>query len=155
MSSAYITSLYGELKSVITVSMFKINIELSPTIYHIIWSKIDISLWKAPWPYNIFCLNYILWFKLFHNILQSISHHHVSGSHWNVKLASCLSVASGSDRSREVALFGSDLGHVLQLARVGHVVAGLVLGQDLHDGTELQPPLLRRNPVAGRRKFKV
>lgn len=43
--------------------------------------------------------------------------------------------------------------HVLQLFRVGHLEAGLVLGQDLHERPQLQPPLLFRNPVpADRRK---
>lgn len=36
---------------------------------------------------------------------------------------------------------------MLQLARVGHVVAGLVLGQDLHQWAELEPPLLGWDPV--------
>ena len=37
--------------------------------------------------------------------------------------------------------------HVLQLAGVGHLVAGLVLGQDLHERPQLQPPLLLGDPV--------
>lgn len=37
---------------------------------------------------------------------------------------------------------------MLQLAGVGHVVARLVLGEDFHQRTELQPPLLLRDPVA-------
>ena len=45
-----------------------------------------------------------------------------------------------------------DAGDVLQLSRVGHVVAGLVLGQDLHQRTEFQPPLFLRDPVTGRVK---
>ena len=61
----------------------------------------------------------------------------------------------GSDGRRGVALFGSDPGHVLQLAGVGHVVARLVLGEDFHEWTELQPPLLLRDPVAEETKGKV
>lgn len=63
-------------------------------------------------------------------------------------------IPDGSDGSREVALSGSHLGHVFQLAGVGHVVGGLVLGQDLHHGTQFQPPLLGGDPVAERRKFE-
>lgn len=37
---------------------------------------------------------------------------------------------------------------MLQLPGVGHVEAGLVLGQDLHQGTQLEPPLLLGDPVA-------
>lgn len=71
-----------------------------------------------------------------------------------MKLVSCWSDAllwqqcEGSDGRRGVGLFGSDTGHVFQLAGVGHVVARLVLGQDFHQWTELQPPLLLRDPVA-------
>lgn len=39
------------------------------------------------------------------------------------------------------------MSNVLQLGRVGDLQAGLVLGQDLHEGPELQPPLLFGNPV--------
>lgn len=60
----------------------------------------------------------------------------------------------GSDGRRGVALFGSDPGHVLQLAGVGHVVARLVLGEDFHEWAELQPPLLLRDPVAEETKDK-
>lgn len=42
--------------------------------------------------------------------------------------------------------------HVLQLARVGDLVAGLVLGQDLHEGPQLQPPLLFGNSVPASRR---
>lgn len=56
--------------------------------------------------------------------------------------------SGGSDGRRGVGLFGSDPGHVFQLAGVGHVVARLVLGEDFHQRTELQPPLLLRDPVA-------
>ncbi|KAF0046521.1 hypothetical protein F2P81_000154 [Scophthalmus maximus] len=59
---------------------------------------------------------------------------------------------SGSNGRRGVALPGPDPRHVFQLAGVGHVVARLVLGQDLHQWAELQPPLLLRDPVAGRRR---
>lgn len=38
-------------------------------------------------------------------------------------------------------------GHVLQLAQVRHLEAGLVLGQDLHEGPQLQPPLLAGDSV--------
>lgn len=41
---------------------------------------------------------------------------------------------------------------MFQLAGVGHVVARLVLGQDFHQRTEFQPPLLLRDPVAERTK---
>ena len=37
--------------------------------------------------------------------------------------------------------------HGLQLACVRHLEAGLVLGQDLHEGPQLQPPLLLGDPV--------
>lgn len=37
--------------------------------------------------------------------------------------------------------------HVLQLAGLRDIKAGLVLGQDLHEGPELQPPLLFGNSV--------
>lgn len=60
----------------------------------------------------------------------------------------------GSDGCGGVALSGSDPGHVLQLAGVRHVVTGLVLGQDFHQWTELQPPLLLRDPVPGETKDK-
>lgn len=49
---------------------------------------------------------------------------------------------------RGVRLFGPVVHHVLELARVGDVVARLVLGQDLHEGTQLEPPLLLGDPVA-------
>lgn len=62
--------------------------------------------------------------------------------------------SGGSDGRRGVALFGSDPGHVLQLAGVGHVVARLVLGEDFHEWAELQPPLLLRDPVAEEMKDK-
>lgn len=38
-------------------------------------------------------------------------------------------------------------GHRLRLAQVRHLEAGLVLGQDLHEGPQLQPPLLAGDPV--------
>lgn len=45
---------------------------------------------------------------------------------------------------------------MFQLARVGHVVARLVLGEDFHQWAELQPPLLLRDPVAEEREgFQV
>lgn len=59
-----------------------------------------------------------------------------------------------SDRSRGVAVFRPDPGHMFQLARVGDVVAGFVLGQNLHEWAELQPPLLLWDPVAGRVKLE-
>lgn len=37
--------------------------------------------------------------------------------------------------------------HGLQLPGLRHLVAGLVLGQDLHEGPQLQPPLLLGDPV--------
>lgn len=37
--------------------------------------------------------------------------------------------------------------HRLQLVEVGDLVAGLVLGQDLHERPQLQPPLLLGDPV--------
>lgn len=36
---------------------------------------------------------------------------------------------------------------MFQLTGVGHVVARLVLGQDFHQGAELQPPLVLGDPV--------
>lgn len=44
-------------------------------------------------------------------------------------------------------LLGPTRLHGLQLARVRHLEAGLVLGQDLHEGPQLQPPLLLGDPV--------
>lgn len=44
---------------------------------------------------------------------------------------------------------------MLQLPGVGHVVARLVLGQDFHQWTQLQPPLLLRDPVAEGAKHEV
>lgn len=86
--------------------------------------------------------------------LQSVSHC-VRSCHCWWSCSSCRSEAlslslpsAGSDGRRGVGLFGSDPGHVLQLAGVGHVVARLVLGEDFHQRTELQPPLLLRDPVA-------
>lgn len=60
----------------------------------------------------------------------------------------------GSDGRRGVGLSGADPGHVFQLAGVGHVVARLVLGQDFHQRTQLQPPLLLRDPVAEEAKHE-
>lgn len=56
----------------------------------------------------------------------------------------------GLDGRRCVAVFGSDPGHVFQLTRVGYVVARLVLGQDFHQRTQFEPPLLLWDPVAER-----
>lgn len=41
---------------------------------------------------------------------------------------------------------------VLQLSGVWDIVARLVLSQDLHQGTQLQPPLLLRDPVTADRR---
>lgn len=41
---------------------------------------------------------------------------------------------------------------VLQLPGIRHVVTGFVLGQDLHQRTQLQPPLLFRDPVTSDRR---
>lgn len=104
-------------------------------------------------PYNRTSLS----FKIYHNLFavnqQSISHC-VSSCHCFVKPSGVKFSSGGSDGRRGVALFGSDPGHVLQLAGVGHVVARLVLGEDFHEWTELQPPLLLRDPVAERTKDK-
>lgn len=54
-----------------------------------------------------------------------------------------------SDGSR---LHVAALEQVFHLPGLRHLVAGLVLGQDLHEGAQLQPPLLFGDPVpAGRR----
>ena len=37
--------------------------------------------------------------------------------------------------------------HRLQLAGIRHLEADLVLGQDLHEGPQFQPPLLLGDPV--------
>ena len=47
-----------------------------------------------------------------------------------------------------VRLFGPGVYDVLQLPGVRDVVARLVLGQNLHQRTQLQPPLLLGDPVA-------
>lgn len=39
----------------------------------------------------------------------------------------------------------------LQLARIRHIIAGFVLGQDLHERPQFQPPLLLGDPVPGRK----
>lgn len=44
---------------------------------------------------------------------------------------------------------------MLQLPGVRDVVARLVLGQDLHQRTQLQPPLLLRDPVTADRRGNV
>lgn len=46
---------------------------------------------------------------------------------------------------------------MFQLTGVRHVVARLVLGQDFHQGAELQPPLVPGDPVTeeGNRKLKT
>lgn len=56
---------------------------------------------------------------------------------------------------RGVGVFGSAVDDVLHLSRVGHVVARLVLGQDLHERTQLQPPLLFGNAMAAKRKLNI
>lgn len=53
----------------------------------------------------------------------------------------------GSSSDGGLAVFGSHARHVFQLTRVRHVVARLVLGQDFHQGAELQPPLVLGDPV--------
>lgn len=50
---------------------------------------------------------------------------------------------------RGVQLFRPVVDDVLQLSGIRHVVAGFVLGQDLHQRAQLQPPLLFRDPVPG------
>ena len=54
----------------------------------------------------------------------------------------------GEGQGLDGGLLGPDVGHMLQLGGVGHVKAGPVLGQDLHEGAELQPPLLLRDPMS-------
>ena len=44
-------------------------------------------------------------------------------------------------------LLGATGLHRLQLAGIRHLEADLVLGQDLHEGPQLQPPLLLGDPV--------
>lgn len=39
----------------------------------------------------------------------------------------------------------------LQLACIRHIIARLVLGQDLHERPQFQPPLLLGDPVPGRK----
>lgn len=58
-----------------------------------------------------------------------------------------LELEGSSHGDRSVRVFGSAVDDVLDLSRVGHVVARLVLGQDLHQRTQLQPPLLFGDPV--------
>lgn len=53
---------------------------------------------------------------------------------------------------RGVRLFRPVTYDVLQLSGVWHVVARLVLSQDLHQRTQLQPPLLLRDPVTEHRR---
>lgn len=60
-----------------------------------------------------------------------------------------------SDAGQSLAVSGSHTRHVFQLSRVRDVVARLVLGQDLHQGAELQPPLVLRHPVTGEVKGQV
>lgn len=45
--------------------------------------------------------------------------------------------------------------NMLQLSRVWDVVARLVLSQDLHQRTQLQPPLLLRDPVTADRRGNI
>jgi len=56
-------------------------------------------------------------------------------------------VCRPSHGDRSVRLFGPVAHDVLQLSGVRHVVARLVLRQDLHQRTQLQPPLLLGDPV--------
>lgn len=44
---------------------------------------------------------------------------------------------------------------MFQLTGVGHIVARLVLGQDFHQGAELQPPLVLGDPVTGEENRKL
>lgn len=53
---------------------------------------------------------------------------------------------------RGVRLFRPVAYNVLQLSGVWDVVARLVLSQDLHQRTQLQPPLLFRDPVTADRR---
>lgn len=59
-----------------------------------------------------------------------------------------------SDGGQGLAVSGSHARHVFQLAGVGHVVAGLVLRQDLHQWAELQPPLVLGDPVTEQHKWR-
>lgn len=52
---------------------------------------------------------------------------------------------------RSVRVFWSIVYDVLELSGVGDVVARLVLSQDLHQRTQLQPPLLLGDPVTAHR----
>lgn len=56
---------------------------------------------------------------------------------------------------RGVRLFRPVAYDVLQLPGVRDVVARLVFGQDLHQRTQLQPPLLLRDPVTADRRGNV
>lgn len=56
--------------------------------------------------------------------------------------------AADSSSYGGLEVFGPDSGHVFQLAGIGHVVERLVLGQDFHQGAELQPPLFLWDPVS-------
>lgn len=46
-------------------------------------------------------------------------------------------VCSSSDGCSVAGFFGSDVGHMFQLSRIGHVVARLVLGQNFHQWMQL------------------
>lgn len=63
----------------------------------------------------------------------------------------------GSSSDGGLAVFGAHACHVFQLTGVRQVVARLVLGQDFHQGAELQPPLVLGDPVTeeGNRKLKA
>lgn len=87
-------------------------------------------------------------FGPFHEASQSRSH---AGRWAGRRVKASAGPGHTSHGDRGVRLFGSVVHHVLQLAGVGHVVARLVLGQDLHEGTQLEPPLLLGDPVAAHR----
>lgn len=55
-------------------------------------------------------------------------------------------IAGGQWRLDGCRLLGAGV-NVLQLAHIRDLIAGLVLGQDLHEGPQLQPPLLFGNSV--------
>lgn len=94
-------------------------------------------------------LNVLFHIKCWNNNLN------VTKQSFNDSKALLLTMCIYDNNLNVVCLDGSSLsflwehGHVFQLAWVWHIIAGLVLGQDLHQRSQLQPPLLLGNPVSG------
>lgn len=77
-------------------------------------------------------------------LIFSASHTFGYKENWTLQATVQLRLSHGH---RSVGLSGPVAYNVFQLPGVGDVIAGLVLGEDLHQGTQLQPPLLFRDPV--------